>query len=510
MFDLLIRGGEVLDGAGTPPVRGDVGVRDGRIAAVGALGAAEAGQEIDAAGRYVMPGFVDTHCHAEAALFDPAVQLALLRQGVTTVLLGQDGLSYAPGSPATVEYVSSYFAAIIGGHPSFAGGRVRELLAGYDRATPVNAAYLVPHGTVRYEVLGPAARPARPEELDAMRALVEAGLADGAVGLSSGLEYAPGRYADATELAYLCAPLGRRPYVTHMRGYGARAAVGMGEATEIVRQARVPLHVSHYHGPAGQLTALLDEARADGLDVTFDSYPYQRASSILGMVALPDWLPTADLAATTAALRDPAVRARLRAGWSDELWPRITLACVTHPDWAWTEGMRLPDAAAKAGLDPAAFAIELLIADKLQVGCVFQRNPPTTDESVRTLLRDDRHTGGSDAIYLGGNPHPRAYGAFGRLLGRHVRELGDWTWPQAVVHLAARPAGRFGLAGRGLVQPGYAADLVVLDPARVGDRATYEAPRELAVGIDDVLVGGVPVLAAGALTGACPGRGLAG
>jgi len=152
--------------------------------------------------------------------------------------------------------------------------------------------------------------------------------------------------------------------------------------------------------------------------------------------------------------------------------------------------------------------VELLVADRLQVGCVFERRPPTSEESVRTLLRDDRHTGGSDAIYLGGHPHPRAYGAFGRLLGRHVRELGDWTWPQAVVHLAARPADRFGLAGRGRVREGFVADLVVLDPDRVGDRATYAAPRELAVGIDDVLVGGVPVLAGGDLTGARPGRGL--
>jgi N-acyl-D-amino-acid deacylase len=341
-----------------------------------------------------------------------------------------------------------------------------------------------------------------------MRRLVEEGLDDGAAGLSSGLEYVPGKYADAAELAYLCAPLGARPYVTHLRGYGIRAGIGMAEATRIGRDASVPLHVSHYHGPAPELTALLDAAEAEGVDVTFDSYPYLRASSILAMVALPDWLPTADLAATTAALRDPAVRTRLRAEWSDELWPRITLACVFHPDWVWSEGLALPEAAARAGLDPADFTIELLVADKLRVGCVFERRPATTEESVRALLRDARHMGGSDAIYRGGHPHPRGHGAFARLLGRHVRELGDWTWEQAVGHLAARPAARFGLAGRGLLQPGYAADLVVLDPATVGDRATYEAPRELAVGIDDVLVAGVPVLAGGALTGQRPGQAL--
>ncbi|OLB67306.1 MAG: N-acyl-D-aspartate/D-glutamate deacylase [Actinobacteria bacterium 13_2_20CM_2_72_6] len=504
MFDLVIRGGEVLDGTGTPPVRADLGVRAGRIAALGDLAGTEAAGELDATGRYLMPGFVDTHCHAESALFGAPVQQALLRQGVTTVLLGQDGLSYAPGSPSTVDFVTRYFGAIFGRHPGFTGGRVGELLATYDRATPLNAAYLVPHATVRYEVLGAARRAPDGDELAAMRRLVEEGLDDGAAGLSSGLEYVPGKYADAAELAYLCAPLGARPYVTHMRGYGPRAGVGMGEATEIASAARVPLHVSHYHGPAAQLTALLDEAG----DVTFDSYPYTRASSILAMVALPDWLPTADLSATTAALRDAAVRARLRAEWPDDLWPRIRLACVFHPDWAWAEGLTLAAAAERAGLDPADFTIELLVADKLRVGCVFERRPPTTEESVRTLLRDERHMAGSDAIYLGGHPHPRGYGAFGRLLGRHVRELGDWTWPQAAVHLAARPAARFGLAGRGLLQEGYAADVVVVDPAAVGDRATYDAPRELAVGIDDVLVNGVPVLAGGALTGRRSGRAL--
>jgi N-acyl-D-amino-acid deacylase len=506
VFDLVIRGGEVLDGTGTPAVRADLGVRDGRIDALGDLAGAAAAGTIDATGRYLVPGFVDTHCHAESAVFDPATQQALLRQGVTTVLLGQDGLSYAPGSPSTVDFVVRYFGAIFGRHPTFRGGRVAELLASYDRATPVNAAYLVPHGTIRYEVLGAARRPPEPDELAAMRRLVEEGLEDGAAGLSSGLEYVPGKYGDASELTYLCAPLGTRPYVTHLRGYGPRAALGMGEASEIARLAPVPLHVSHYHGPAPQLTALLDEAG----DVTFDSYPYTRASSILAMVALPDWLPTADLAATTAALRDAAVRDRLRAEWPDDLWARIRLACVFHPDWAWAEGLTLADAAARAGLAPAEFTVELLVADKLRVGCVFERRPPTTEESIRALLRDDRHTGGSDAIYLGGHPHPRGYGAFARLLGVHVRELGDWTWPQAAVHLAARPAARFGLVGRGLLQRGYWADVALVDPALVADRATYDAPRELAVGIDDVLVNGVPVLAGGTLTGRRAGRALGG
>src|SRR5439155_3551682 len=197
------------------------------------------------------------------------------------------------------------------------------------------------------------------------------------------------------------------------------------------------------------------------VDVSFDSYPYLRGSSILALVTLPDWLPTADLDATAAALRDPAVRARLLAQWPDELWPRVTIACVEHPDWAWTQGLRLPEAAARAGLAPADLAVELLLADELRVGCVFDQPPTNSAESVRALLRHPCQLGSSDGIYRGGHPHPRGYGAFARLCARHVRELGDWTWPEAVVHLAARPAARFALTGRGQLRPGYLADLIV-------------------------------------------------
>ncbi|GIH21393.1 N-acyl-D-amino-acid deacylase family protein [Rugosimonospora africana] len=523
MFDLVIRGGSVLDGTGGPALPADVACSGDRIVAVieraapaptGAPGGSlEAALVIDATGRYVTPGFVDAHVHADAAVFDPAVQLAVLAQGVTTLILGQDGVSFAPGSPSTVEFATRYFAAVNGVHPLLPPGTaasVAELLDGYTGRIACNAAYLVPHGTVRYEVMGAAAGAPDPGQLARMLALVEGGLADGAVGLSSGLEYMPGGYATADELIRLAAPLGGRPYVTHMRGYEAHAGTGMAEATAIGRGSGAPVHVSHYHGPAEWLAGMVDEARDGGLDVTFDSYPYLRGSSTLAMVTLPSFLPTADLDATLAALREPATQARLAGLWSAELWPRITLACVEHPDWSWTEGLRLPEAADKAGLSPARLAVELLLATGLGVGCVFDQPPTATEDSVRALLRHPAHIGGSDGIYRGGHPHPRGFGAFARLLGRHVRELGDWSWPEAVVHLAAAPARRFGLADRGLVRPGHAADLVVLDPATIADRADYARPREAATGVDTVVVGGVVVLTGGALTGATPGRGLRG
>ncbi|GIH61605.1 N-acyl-D-amino-acid deacylase family protein [Microbispora siamensis] len=507
-FDVLISGGRVVDGTGAPAFRADVGVRGGRVEAVGRLDAAEADVRIDAAGRLVLPGLIDCHAHGDAAVFDPLVQHAALRQGVTTFVLGQDGLSFAPAtSPAAFAYASRYFAAVNGPHPHVDGPvSVAELLAGYDGATALNTVYLLPHATIRFDVMGPAERAADEDETRAMLRRVETGLAEGAAGLSSGLEYAPGRYADAAELAALCRPLNGLPYVTHMRAYGASASVGMAEVVEIARRSGAAVHVSHLHGPASTLLPLVEDARRRDVDLTFDTYPYLRSSTILAMVTLPPWVPAADPDRAVAMLSSE--RDRLADEWAgrDDLWPRITLSHA--PGFEWAEGMTLPAAAAEYGATPPEFCRLLLAKTRLQAGCVQARpdEGPAGEESVRAVMRDPGHTGGSDGIYVGGHPHPRGFGAFARYLGRHVRELGDLTWEQAAVHLASHPARRFRLPDRGLVRPGQAADLVVVDPATVADTATYERPRSLAVGVDDVIVGGVPVLRGGKLTGATPGR----
>ncbi|MGE5830261.1 MAG: N-acyl-D-amino-acid deacylase family protein [Micromonosporaceae bacterium] len=510
MVDLLVHGGWVVDGSAAPPVRADVAITGGRIAALGRFDPSTAGLVIDATGRYVLPGFIDAHVHAEAGVLDEAVQLAVLRQGVTTLVLGQDGISYAPATPAALAYVTRYFAGVNGAHADLDDGpvSVAQLRESWRGRTAVNTAFLVPHATVRLSVMGGAERPPDPDELRAMRGLVETGLAEGAVGFSSGLEYLPGRYAGTEELAALCAPVAAagRPYVTHMRGYGPAAPAALAEVRAIAEGSGVAAHVSHLHGPAEAITSIVDDARAAGIDLTFDSYPYTRGCTILAMVALPRWLSDSDVDRTLDALTDPAVRTRVATETDPALWPRIALAWVPHPQWSWTEGRRLVDAAEQAGRTPAELCLELLVATRLAASTVFDQPPTTTEESVRALLRHPAHMAGSDGIYVGGHPHPRGWGAFARLLGRHVRELGDWSWAQASVHLAAHPARRFGLTDRGLIRPGLAADLAVVDPATVGDRSVYERPRELAQGIDDVVVNGVAVLRAGALTGERPGR----
>lgn len=500
---ILVRGGLLAEGE---LVRADLRVDGDRITEIGPDLPVDGADVLDADGLVVLPGFVDAHAHGDAVVLEPDVQAALTHQGVTTVVLGQDGVSFAPSPPGSgaTEYASRYFAAINGAHPGFGGGSVAQLLDTYDRTTTVHTAYLVPHGTIRYAVMGVADRPARPDEVAAMVSLLEQGLDDGARGMSTGLEYAPASSADRAELVALCHALARRgrPHVSHMRGYEDMAHAALAELLDLARTTGVGTHVSHYHGPAVRLGPLVDDALDEGLDLTFDAYPYLRGASILALVALPDWLPLADADRTLALLRDPAVVERLPA--RDDIWPRVTLAFA--PGAPWAEGLSLLEVAARLGLTPADAALHLLVTTNLQVGCVFAQPPTNTDESMRALLRHRAHCAGSDGIYRGGHPHPRGWGTFARLLGRHVRELGDWDWPTAARHLSTTAAGRFGLADRGRLVVGHRADLAVVDPSTVADLATYDEPRRLATGVRAVLVDGVPALRDGRLTGALPGR----
>ncbi|HWE40115.1 MAG TPA: D-aminoacylase [Isosphaeraceae bacterium] len=516
MFDLLIHGGWVIDGTGGPPFRADVGLIDTMIGAVGRLEGVEAPRVLDATGLYVAPGFIDAHVHGDAMLLADPVHLPALRQGVTTYILGQDGSSFAPASPATLEYMRRYTAGF-NGNPDGVGydwNSIDEYLRRFDRNVAINVAYLIPNGNVRMEVKGLDPGPASADELAAMRRLVREGMEAGAVGLSSGLDYIPSRFADATELAALCEEVAAQDgiYVTHMRGYGAMAPVGMAEVVETARRSGVAAHVSHYNGAADLLIPLVDSARALGVDLTFDTYPYLAGSTILGMVALPPWVQEGGIDATVARLRDPAIRARLNTEWFSKPTPyaldQITLAMVADPSRRWAEGWKLTEAAEKEGRSPGDFVCEVLADSGMAVGIVGFRPGERTDDDVRAILRHPSHMAGSDGIYCGGFPHPRGWGAFARYLGRHTRELGDYDWASAVTHLASHAARRFRLADRGLVRPGFAADLALFDPATVADRSTYAAGRTLAEGVRHVFVNGTLALLDGEPTGATPGRAL--
>jgi N-acyl-D-amino-acid deacylase len=517
-YDLILKNGWVIDGTGGPPFRGDVAVLDGKIAEVGRLDGSgvEAARVLDVTDRYIVPGFIDAHVHGDLMLLADPIHSAALRQGVTTYIIGQDGSSFAPGGPSTLDYMRRYTAGFNGNPPEVDCDwrTVDEYLARFDRTTALNVAYLIPNGNVRMEVMGLDSRPAGDDEIRAMQTLVRRGMEAGAVGLSTGLDYIPSRYADAREIAALCSAIAPEGgvYVTHMRGYGPKAPEGMAEVYTIARSSGAAAHVSHYNGPADLLLPLIDQGRAQGLDLSYDTYPYLAGSTILGMVALPPWVQAGGIEPTLERLADPTVRARLNAEWFATPTPypldTTTIAMVANPAWRWAEGLTVTMAAEQAGRAAGDFVCEILLASGMAVGIVGFRGGERTEADVRAILRHPAHMAGSDGIFCGGFPHPRGWGAFARYLGYHTRQLGDYSWAEAVTHLATHAARRFRLNDRGLLRPSFAADIAVFDPVDISDRSTYAAGRTLAEGVDHVLVNGTLVLENGVATGATPGRAL--
>ena len=512
MTRTALRGGTLVDAGAA--YRGDLLIEGDRIV-VGDV--RDADTVVDCTGRLVLPGFIDVHSHADAAVFEPDVAHALLRQGVTTIVAGQDGVSFAPGDGV---FATRYFAALNGRHPRYGGPGVAALLAGYDQATPVNVGYLVPAGTVREQVCGLRPGPATPAEVATMQDLVAAGLADGALGLSTGLDYVPGLFADAGEIAALCRPVGTVDalYVTHMRGgYEDNAAAGLAEVVEICRSAGVRGHVSHFHARSELVRSLMDGASGQA-DLTFDSYPYSRGSSVLSMLLLPPELLRSGVAACAAALADPDLRAGVLRAWVPVLAARADMgprwaeqlrySHVAAREYAWLPGLTLAEAGERAGVAAAELGLRALAASDLEVGVVMRTPVERDDAELARALTHPAHLVGSDGIYRGAVPHPRGFGTFARYLQVFVAERGDLSWPQAVRHCSALPAARFRLADRGHLRPGGYADVLVVDPAAVCARSSYAEPRALAEGIDDVWVNGAQVLAGGALTGATSGRGL--
>jgi N-acyl-D-amino-acid deacylase len=517
---LVMRGGTVVDGTvgGGGMRRADVAVERDTVSAVDDLVARPDDHVIDCTGRYILPGFIDAHSHADGLMEDDAVQRSLLMQGVTSVIAGQDGVSYAPGDGA---YASEYFAAINGEHPSYSGGGVAEYLAAVDGRSRLNGAYLVPAGTVRWEVCGRSKAPADRAQRAAMVALVDEGMRQGAVGLSTGLDYVPGLFASAEEIAELCKPvaLAGGIYVTHMSGgYEANSAAGVDEIARISAASGARIHISHFHAQAHIVHAQLDALRRAGVDATFDAYPYTRGCTLLGMPLLPPELSVLPVETVVEVITDPAERQRLRREWFPAVersaslgpqWPSmITLAHVAAPEFAWAHGLTLEEAAARAGTDAIDLALDVLAASRLQVNAVMSVPHERPVAELARIFSHPGHMGGSDGIFIGAHPHPRARGTFARYLREYVRETKSWSWSDAVRHLSTAPAARFGLGRRGRVAPGWVADLIVVDPRTVADTATYADPLGDAIGIDDVLVAGELVLADGELVDSAPGRGL--
>ncbi|MEU3843263.1 D-aminoacylase [Streptomyces sp. NPDC028635] len=529
MENLVIRDADVVDGSGAASYRADVVIDDGRIVSVVKEAAAagcqrpQAMRELDAEGLVLAPGFIDMHAHSDLALLRDTDHSAKAAQGVTLEVLGQDGLSYAPVDDRTLGEVRRAIAGWNGPGDDidFDWRSVGEYLDRLDRGIAVNAAYLIPQGTVRALVVGWEDREATPRELDRMRQLVAEGLEQGAVGLSSGLTYTPGMYAKDAELTELCRVVARYGgyYCPHHRSYGAGALEAYAEMVELTRQAGCALHLAHAtmnfgvnEGRAPQLLALLDDALAAGADITLDTYPYTPGSTTLAAL-LPSWASEGGPEAVLKRLADDdtaeRIRHHLEVEGSDGChgvpveWETIEVSGVGEASLAPYVGHTVRAVAARRGEEPWTVARRLLTADRLATTILQHVGH---EENVRTIMRHRAHTGGSDGILQGTKPHPRAYGTFPHYLGHYVRELGVLSLEECVAHLTGRPAARLRLPDRGLVREGHRADLVLFDPATVAAGATWDEPRRLPQGIPYVLVDGRFVIEDGRRTDVLAGR----
>ncbi len=535
-FDVVILHGHIIDGTGSPWYSGDVGIRNGHIAAIGDLGSAPAKQKIDAHGKVVAPGFIDMLGQSELTiLVDPRLP-SKIYQGITTEITGEGG-SVAPVNDAMLASDHSSYAHL---HITPDWRTLREYFARLEKqGMGINLATYVGATSVRRMVLGDADVQPTAAQLDQMKALVDQAMRDGAVGLSTALQYAPAPYAKTEELIALAREASKYGgiYATHMRSEGDTVLESIDEATRIGREAQIPVEIWHLKaagkanwGKMPQIVARIDAARAAGMDVSANTYAYTAWFNTFSAF-VPPWAHDGGDVKLIERLKDPAMRARIRkdmtssgkdsAGedWDNE-WQEIPgpeailIAVVQNPELLPLQGKRLSDVAALWHEDAIDALCDLLIKDKAFTNvAVFGMNEPDVKLALKQpwVSIDNDSQGTSPEGLLGTeHPHPRAYGTFPRILRKYVREEKELTLADAIRKFSALPAQRMRLTDRGVLKKGMWGDVVVFDPEKITDKATYEEPNQLPVGMEYVLVNGVPVIAEGKMTGKLPGKVLRG
>ncbi len=496
-YDILIRNGRVVDGAGNPWYRADVAVRGDSIAAMGALAGARAAVTIDAAGRVVAPGFIDIHTHSRRGILEVPTAENYLRQGVTTLIEGNDGGSPLPLGPF-LEQVGA-------------------------RRLSVNFASFVGHGSIRREIVGLANRRATPDEMERMKQMTARAMQEGALGLSTGLFYVPGNYAPTEEVIELARVAGRLGgmHISHMRNEADGVLDSVRETIAIGEKGGLPTQVTHHkavgrpnHGRSVDTLRLVEEARARGVDVTIDQYPYTASSTgLTGLI--PQWAQEGGEAEMKKRFQDPATRARIKAGIVTNIVdnrgggdPKNVVLANCAFDTS-LNGKSLGQVTSERGRPPtpenaADTALELLTRGSCQT--VYHA---INEADVERILKYPWTMIGSDGevpIFGKGVLHPRSYGTFARVLGVYVRERQVLSLEDAIRKMSSFPAQRMGFADRGVLRPGLKADLVIFDPATVADRAVFGNPHQYAVGFSHVLVNGEVVLEDARITERRPGR----
>ena len=530
-YDIVIRHGRIVDGTGSPWYAGDVGIRGGRIAAVGMLEGAVARRTVDAAGKVVAPGFIDMLGQSEMSiLVNPSLPSKIF-QGITTEITGE-GSSAGPLS-------DSLIAADHAGYDHYRITPDWRTLGGYfarleRQGIGINFASYVGATQVRRMVLGDGDRTPTADELDRMKQLVREGMRDGAVGVSTALQYPPAPYARTEELVALAAEASKLGglYATHMRSEGERIMPALDEAIRIGREARIPVEIWHLKaagkrswGKMPQIVARIDSARRAGVDIAADTYAYPAWFNSMSAF-VPPWALDGGTAKMLERLRDPAARRRIRGemltpsgNWDNE-WQEIPgpeaviIGVVQNPALVSYQGKTLAQVAKLRGADPIDALFDLLIEDSGYTSvAVFGMSEPDVAlalEQPWVSVNNDSQGTAPDGLLGQEHPHPRAYGTFPRILRKYVREERRLTLEDAIRKFTSLPAQRMRLGDRGVLKVGMWADVVVFDPATVRDRATFAQPNQLAEGMAWVLVNGVPVIADGKATAALPGQVLRG
>jgi N-acyl-D-amino-acid deacylase len=515
-YDLIIRNGTLYDGSGQPPVAGDIAIDGDTIARIGDLGQDTGRREVDVQGLAVAPGFINMLSWANVSLIEDGRSQSDIRQGVTLEVMGE-GFSMGPWNDSikaeTVEKQTDIRYDI---EWTTLGEYLQYL---EDRGVATNVASFVGNGTLRRYVIGYDNRPASAAELEQMKSLLDESMREGAMGLSSSLLYAPSMYADTAELTELARVASRHGgmYISHIRDEGDRLLESIDELITIARQADIPAEVYHLKA-SGQpnwpkLEAAIErieQARADGLAITADIYTYNASSTGLH-VQLPDWAREGGIDAAIARLKDPETRARIL----DEVTFRngpdsILLVGFRNPELRKYIGRRLDDLAAELGKTPAETMADLIVEDNSRIQVVYFS---MSEDNIRRKMAvpwiafcSDAASMAPEGQFLNQSTHPRAYGSFIRVLGKFSRDEGIIPLEEAIRRLTAFPAANLKLEKRGRLAPDHYADIVVFDPARVRDRATFEQPHQYAEGMVHVWVNGEQVLRDGEHTGALPGR----
>jgi N-acyl-D-amino-acid deacylase len=507
-FDTILRNGWIVDGSGAPGRKADIGIIGDAIAAIGDLHDAEANSSIDVSGKVVCPGFIDVHVHSELALLEGIDRYAPLKMGVTTQLASPDGFSWAPLQAGAMKEMREYMKVFYE-DSRLAPDRdlsIADLLAIFRGNLPSNLVLQVPHGSVRLAVMGWDTRTANEEEMIRMEKIVRDWMEHGAKAFATGLDYEPMRRADLNELVRLSIVTREHGgiYVAHQRGYADKVEIGCKETFAIAREANIPAHISHFtvdHNAA----RLVDEAVAEGLEVTFDMYPYPAGCTHM-LLSFPDYAQAGSPEEMLENLRSNVFRARITDDL-EKLLPRelLRFASVATPEPSGWEGKTLGEVQRELGLSLTDTVCEVLLQTRLQA-LMIHHWPLERHQFLEATFKHPLHMVGTDGIYIGKKPHPRGFGTYPKILREYVYEKQWLTLEEAIYKMCGFPAARFNIERRGLLSRDYYADLVVFDPNKVNARATFEEPRQEPEGILHVMVNGEFVIRETTVQPGNPGR----